>query len=123
MAEALLRLLGKNDYEVVSAGLKPAFEVHPIAIAALRERGIDTEGLHSKKINDELREMDFDLIVTTCDHARDNAPSFPNAKEKMHWSIKDPAKVRGTYYEILEVFRRVRKEIEDRIKAKILNRE
>lgn len=66
MAEGLLRLLGKDDYEVMSAGTKPAAEVHPVALTALRERGIDTSGFRVKRVDDLVNEP-FHMVVTVCD--------------------------------------------------------
>lgn len=121
IAEGLLRFLGKDQFEVMSAGLQPADEVHPLAITVMRERAIDTEGMTTKVIDDDMLEMDFDLVVTVCDHAKEHCPVFPNAKESVHWSIPDPAEARGTHDELLEVFRGVRTLIEKRIRKEILS--
>ncbi|MBN2228100.1 MAG: arsenate reductase ArsC [Candidatus Thorarchaeota archaeon] len=120
IAEGLLKLLGKGDYDVSSAGLEPADQVHPLAITALHERFIDTTGMKTKKIDDELLNQEFDLVITVCDHAKDHCPVFPKAKETLHWSIKDPAEAKGSHGERLEVFRDTRREIEQLIKSKIL---
>jgi arsenate reductase len=120
IAEGLLKLLGKDNYEVSSAGLEEADEVHPLAITALHERFIDTAGMRSKVIDDDLLAQEFDLVVTVCDHAKDHCPVFPYAKETLHWSIEDPSKVEGTHDKRLEAFRETRMIIEKRIKAEIL---
>jgi arsenate reductase len=121
IAEGLLRFLGKDQFEVMSAGIEPADEVHPLAITVMRERAIDTEGMTTKQIDDDMLQMEFDLVVTVCDHARDHCPAFPNAKASMHWSIPDPVKAKGTHDELLEVFRRARSLIEKRIRSEILS--
>jgi arsenate reductase len=120
MAEGLLRLLGKVEYDVLSAGIHPADEVHPVALTALRERGIDTSGFGVKKV-DNLVNDPFDMVITVCDQAAKECPHFPNAKQIEHWSIEDPAEFKASYYEILEKFREIRGIIENKIKERIIN--
>jgi arsenate reductase len=119
MAEALLRQLGGDDFEVYSAGIKPKSEVSPNAIEVLRERGISTEGLHPKLVN-EFVNKEIDLVVTVCDRAKQSCPHFPGAKHIEHWSLEDPAAFQGSFEEILEAFRETRDEIERRIRTNIL---
>jgi len=119
MSEALLRVLGGNDYEVYSAGTTPGSEVNPFALKVLRQRGIDTNGLHPKKL-DQFLEEDFDLVVTVCDRAKQECPVFLGAKSLDHWSLEDPAAFEGTYEEILTKFRDTRDEIESRIRDYLL---
>ena len=119
MAEALLRQLGGDDFEVYSAGIKPKSEVNPNAIEVLHERGISTEGLHPKLVN-EFVNKEIDLVVTVCDRAKQSCPHFPGARHIEHWSLEDPAAFQGAYEEILEAFREMRDEIERRIRTNIL---
>jgi arsenate reductase len=119
MAEALLRHLGDGDFEVYSAGTEPQPEVNPFAIEALKEKGISTEGLHPKLVNDFMNH-EFGLVVTVCDGAKQACPHFPGAKQIEHWSIEDPAAFQGTYDEILFIFKETRDEIERRIRTSIL---
>ena len=119
MAEALLKHLGSTDFEVFSAGTKPKSEVNPFAIEVLKERGIPTEGLYPKLVNDFV-DYEIDLVVTVCDNAKQSCPHFPGAKQMDHWSLEDPAAFQGTYDEILFAFRETRDEIERRIKTNIL---
>jgi arsenate reductase len=120
MAEALLRHLGGDEFEVHSAGTKPKSEVNSFAIEVLKERGISTEGLYTKIVG-EFIHLDIDLVVTVCDNARQTCPHFPGAKRMEHWSMEDPAAFQGTYDEILLVFRETRDEIERRIRSNILH--
>jgi arsenate reductase len=113
MAEALLRHLGNEDFEVYSAGTEPQPEVNPFAFEALKERGISTEGLHPKLVN-EFVDLEFDLVVTVCDGAKQACPHFPGAKQMDHWSLEDPAVFQGSYDEILFTFRETLNEIERR---------
>ena len=119
MSESMLRLLGGNDVEVVSAGTNISSEVNPFAIEALKERGAPIEGLHPKKVSQFAGAL-FDLVITVCDNAKQECPHFPGAKEMLHWSLPDPATAQGTYDEILMIFRETRDEIENRIKIHIL---
>jgi arsenate reductase len=119
MAEALLRHLSGDDFEVLSAGTSPQSEVNPFAIEVLVEKGIPTEGLHPKLVN-EFVDLKIDVVVTVCDGAKKSCPHFPSAKRMEHWSLADPAAFQGSYDEILFIFRETRDEIERRIKERIL---
>jgi arsenate reductase len=119
MAEALLKYLGGDEFEVYSAGTKPQSEVNPFALEVLKEKGIPVEGLYPKLIG-EMVNLEIDLVVTVCDSAKQSCPHFPEAKRIDHWSLEDPAAFEGTYEEILFTFRETRDEIERRILANIL---
>ncbi|UCE10841.1 MAG: arsenate reductase ArsC [Candidatus Thorarchaeota archaeon] len=119
MSEAVLRHLGGDDFEVVSAGTDISSSVNPFAVEVLSEREIPTEGLHPKKVS-IFAEQKFDLVVTVCDSARQACPHFPGAKQMEHWPLEDPAAFEGTYDETLLVFRETRDEIERRVKELIL---
>jgi len=119
MAEAILRLLGRDEYEAHSAGTSIAPEVNPLALEVLRERGADVRGLHTKKV-DIFVDQSFDLVVTVCDKARQVCPFFPGARHTEHWSIEDPAVFQGSRDEKLQKFRETRDEIERLIKYRIL---
>lgn len=93
MAEALLRRLGGSRFEVFSAGTEVS-TVHPLAITAMAEFGIDISGQRSKHL-DELRGQSFDTIITVCDRVREECPVFPGDPVQIHWSIADPATVTG----------------------------
>ena len=88
MAEGLLRHLGGDAYEVHSAGIMSS-GVRPEAIAAMREIGVDIT-LQRSKSADDYAGQPFDLVVTTCDEAKEVCPLFPGAKRMLHWSIADP---------------------------------
>jgi arsenate reductase len=115
MAEGWLRKLGGDDFEVFSAGSKPAGYVHPLAIEAMREVGIDISRQHSKSL-EEFVGQPFDYVITVCDNARDACPSFPGAAHQLHWGFDDPAHASGTDDEKRRVFRRVRDEIQNRLR-------
>ena len=69
MAEGFFRHLGEGEWEAHSAGSKPSGYVHPLAISAMSEAGVDISGGRSKSV-DEFAEDRFDLVVTVCDHAK-----------------------------------------------------
>ncbi len=94
MAEGLLRHLGGPGVEVFSAGNQPSV-VHPHAIRAMAEIGIDIRMQRSKHL-DELRGQSFDMIITVCDRVREQCPIFPGDPECIHWSITDPITSAGT---------------------------
>jgi arsenate reductase len=114
MAEALLRTLGGDDFEVYSAGTDP-HGLNPLAVEAMRESGIDIARQESKSLERFLGRR-FDYIITVCDRARDNCPTFPGDNQHIHWSYDDPAAATGTHAERLAVFRRVRNEIGERLR-------
>ena len=119
MAEALLRSLAGDRYEAYSAGTDIAPVVNPFALEVLGERGVNTEGLHSKSL-DIFMDQSFDLIITVCDNAKQTCPFFPGARSMDHWPLEDPAAFQGTHEEILLKFREVRNEIEKRIRTAFL---
>jgi arsenate reductase len=103
MAEGILRYLGQDKIEVHSAGTT-ATRVHPLAVAAMAEKGIDITGQRSKHL-DEFSGQAFDYVATVCDDARQPCPLFPGAPEQIHWSIADPAAVEGDEATRLRAFR------------------
>ena len=113
MAEGLLRRLGGKGYEVFSAGTKPV-GVNPLAIEAMREKGIDISGQRSKSVA-EFAGQEFATVITVCDNAAEECPVFPGAPRRVHWSLPDPAAVSGTQEEKLGAFRKVRDELQRRI--------
>jgi len=88
MAEGILRHFHGDLYEVYSAGTEPT-TVNPLAIAALKEIGIDISHHRSKGIS-ELGGMNFDVAVTVCDRSNNNCPFVPGARISIHRSFADP---------------------------------
>ena len=112
MAEGLARSLAPG-VEVASAGTHPA-GVNPLAVEAMRDRGIDISGQRSKKVEDVPGE--FDYVITLCDDAAQNCPVVPARRARLHWGLPDPAAVLGKHAERLAVFGKVRDEIERRLR-------
>jgi len=90
MAEGLAREFHGDVVEVVSAGSRPAGWVHPLAIRALAEIGIDASG-HTSKSADQFIDEEFDVVVTVCDSAAQDCPLWPGATRIEHWPIEDPS--------------------------------
>ncbi len=93
MAEGLLRHVAGEEIEVTSAGTEPG-RVHPLAIRAMRDVGIDISGARSKSI-DEFLSQHFDYVITVCDRANETCPIFPGDPVRIHWSFPDPSAVEG----------------------------
>ena len=110
MAEGILRAAAGDILEVCSAGSAPAGYVHPQAIAALAELGIDITGHTSKHMN-EFLDRDVETVITVCGNADQACPVFPGQRNRHHWPFDDPAHATGTDAEIAAEFRRVRDEI------------
>jgi len=114
MAEAILRYLGQDRVEAYSAGTV-ATRIHPLAIAAMAEKGIDISRQRSKHM-DEFAGEQFDYVVTVCDNARESCPIFPGEPEHIHWSIADPSAVEGDEETKLRAFRIAADELMARIR-------
>ena len=125
MAEGLLRHLGGETIETLSAGAKPSGYVHPLAIEAMREIDIDISHQESKSITDFLppRGDPPDLVISVCDSATRECPVFPGTVDRKHWPFDDPADASGSDAEKLIVFRRVRDEIRITLEERLLNRQ
>ena len=111
MAEGILRAAADDILEVHSAGSRPTGFVHPKAITALAEIGIDISSHTSKSMNDFV-DRDIDTVITVCGNADQACPIFPGQVHRNHWPFDDPAHAIGTEEESLAEFRRVRDEIQ-----------
>jgi len=113
MAEGLLRHKAADSFEVCSAGTSPV-GLHPLAVAVMGEVGIDISSHRSKPV-EEVSNRRFDIVITVCDQAREECPYLPACAERLHWSVRDPAAVRGRDEAQLEAFRSARNELARRI--------
>jgi thioredoxin type arsenate reductase len=114
MAEGILRDLSKGSVDVFSAGTE-ATGVHPLAVRALREVGIDISQQRSKNVS-EFEGQTFDFVATLCDSAQELCPVFPGDPERIHWSFPDPGAVQGTEEERLRAFRQTARELATRLR-------
>ena len=106
MAEAIVNARYGDHWEAFSAGTQPAGYVHPNAIKALNEIGIEHNG--TSKSADQFRGVNFDLVVTVCDDAAENCPVWLGRGKRIHMGFPDPALAQGSEEDILTVFRSVR---------------
>jgi arsenate reductase len=113
MAEAILNQELGPEIKAYSSGVAPSGHVHPLALRALQEMGVQTAGLHSKRI-EELPRQDFDAVVTVCDHAKETCPVFPGAPKQLHISIKDPVAMG------MEGFEKVAEDVTERLIPELL---
>ncbi|MFY9744062.1 MAG: arsenate reductase ArsC [Candidatus Sulfotelmatobacter sp.] len=113
MAEGLLRHIAGDQFEVFSAGTRPV-GLNPNAVTAMSEIGINIAGSRSKSVN-EFAGQHFDYVFTVCDNAKESCPVFPCGGKRLHQSFEDPAA--APVDQQLEVFRKVRDQIADRLRA------
>jgi len=113
MAQGFLKSF-HPEWDVRSAGTRPAHRVNPYAVRVMAEKGIDITGEHPKLVDQFIRD-EFDYVVTVCDGAREVCPVFiGKVQHRLHIGFEDPADAIGTEEEILTVYRRIRDEIEAR---------
>lgn len=110
LAEGILRQALGGNYQVASAGSKPAGYVHPLAVRAMSEIGIDISSHHSKHL-DEFLSQNVETVITVCGNADQVCPMFPGQVNRHHFPFDDPAHATGTEEEQFAVFQRVRNEI------------
>jgi arsenate reductase len=118
MAEAIVNAHLGEEWEALSAGVKPAGYVHPLAIRALAEIGIHHQG--TSKSVEEFRQKSFALVVTVCDTAAEECPVWLGKGQRLHLGFPDPAKVSGDDEENLAPFRKVRDDISVQIPRLLL---
>lgn len=121
MAEGWINRLLADRWEARSAGTAPAARVHPLAVRAMAEAGVDISAGTPEPVGLYL-DQPWDLVVTVCDSAKETCPVFPRPVEKIHVSFFDPAVAEGTDEERMAVFRRVRDEIRDRLVSAVRSR-
>jgi arsenate reductase len=110
LAEGILKRALGDGFRVESAGSKPAGYVHPLAVKALAEIGIDISA-HQSKHMDLFLADEVETVITVCGNADQACPVFPGQMNRHHWPFDDPAHATGTEDEQFAVFQRVRDEI------------
>jgi len=117
MAEGWARYLKSDVIEPYSAGVE-THGLNPDAVRVMAEAGVDISSYHSKDLN-ELKDIDFDYVITVCDNAHESCPMFPGKAKVIHVGFDDPprlAKEVKTEQEAIDIYRRVRDEIKAFIK-------
>ncbi len=112
MAEGLVNHYLTDSWQAVSAGVEPSGYVHPLAVAAMAELGIDISAGRSKNA-DEFRALPLDVVITVCDDAAENCPLWLGQGKVVHHAFYDPARAEGNHDERMAVFRQTRDEIRD----------
>lgn len=112
MAEGYLKRFAQGRANIYSAGIE-THGLNPGAVAIMKEDGIDITG-HTSNHVDEYQGIDWNFIITVCDHANENCPFIPapNAK-RLHHNFFDPSKVSGTEEEKHAAFEKARNEIKE----------
>jgi arsenate reductase (thioredoxin) len=118
MAEAFLKQLAGDSFDVESAGIEPG-SLNPIVVDAMKEIGIDISGNLTKSAFDIFTQgRQFNYIITVCDAASgERCPVFPGLTKRLGWYFEDPASFSGTSEEKLAHTRIVR----DTIKSEVEN--
>jgi len=112
MAEGWTRRLKSDAIESYSAGIE-THGLNPNAVKVMAEAGVDISGQRSKHVKD-LPDIEFDYVITLCDHASRHCPFFPGKTKILHFGFDDPPKLAQnakTQLEALNCYRRVRDEI------------
>ncbi len=117
MAEAFFKEYAKDKFDVMSAGLEPG-KLNPIVVEVMREKGIDISNNKTKSAFDLYKQnMMFSYVITVCSkEAAEKCPVFPGVTKRLHWPFDDPSSFSGSKEELLQETRRVRDEIDDKIK-------
>jgi len=122
MAEAFLKELGGDRFEVYSAGLEPG-KLNPIVVEAMKEIGIDISGNETKDVFGFIKSgMLLNYVITVCDEtSAERCPIFPGATQRLHWGFPDPSALQGSEGEKLEATRKIRDSIRTKVETWIRN--
>ena len=118
MAEAFLKALGGDGFDVASAGLSPTC-INPLVVTAMAEKGIDLSQATTTSVFDLYRQGRlFSYVITVCDDSNEKqCPVFPGLVHREHWPFEDPAALAGTDEEKLAGVRRIRDSVEAAVAA------
>jgi len=117
LAEGILRALAGEHYEIFSAGTEPKGSILPEVQEAMREVGIDISGQWSKSVMEYMGKVNFGYVITVCADAEENCPAvFLNMGTHEHWPFDDPTKFVVEDEQRLTHTRRVRDQIEERLR-------
>jgi arsenate reductase len=115
----VLEAPGRGRFEAYSAGIDPTEEIHPCAIEAMREVGIDITDRQPKGLKQYMGNQTFNYLVIVCARAEERCPNtFPGVDTTFLWIFEDPRRDEDLPYDsMLERFRAVREEIELRMRT------
>ena len=123
MLEAFLKIYGSDYFHVYSAGTDPQ-GVHPLAVEAMGDMDVDIRRQQSVHLDDVLRLMNFDIVITLCNDVLPELPQdfIASVNEHLHWHFDDPAMIAGDYEAQLMAFHAVRNTIQQTSREWIFNR-
>ena len=121
MAEGFINAYLGDIWNAFSAGTQPSDRVHPLAIKAMAEVGIDISRQEPEPVERYL-DQHWDLVITVCDSAKETCPIFPRPVEQIHVGFPDPADATGTEEQQMVVFRKVRDAIRERLLPEVERR-
>ena len=110
MAEAFARFIGPAEMEYFSAGVAPISEIHPHAVKAMREVGVDISEQQLKTIDAVPMEA-ISTIISLCE--QDECPPLPEGIHHLSWPLPDPLQQTDMDEGGLQAFRRVRDQIRE----------
>lgn len=119
IAEGYIRRFSRDKAVIYSAGIE-THGVNPLAIATMKEDGIDISQHTSNNIN-EYADIKFDFVITVCDNAKEHCPYFPGTAKKFHYNFPDPAKATGSVQEVRQEFAKVRDMIKQYSRDFVIN--
>lgn len=121
MAEAFLKILGGERFQVESAGLEPG-SINPLAVEVMKEIGIDISHNTTKSVFDlYIKDKLFRYVIAVCyESVLQQCPLFPGFANRLSWTLEDPSSFTGTYEEQLDKTRKVRDQIKQKVKDFIL---
>ena len=117
LAEVITNTRFEGVFLAFSAGSQPAGEIHPLTLKFLAARGLPTEGLSSQSW-DDFADQEFDLVVTVCDNAANEAcPLWMSDTPRAHWGIPDPSRAKGDEVAVEAAFYTVMDALESQLAA------
>jgi len=119
MAEAFLKEIGGEAFEVESAGLELADRINPLVVEVMKETGIDLSGKSMQRVFDLFQQGRlYDYVIAVCDAAKaGKCPVFPGVCKRLHWPFEDPAGLEGSWQEKLEKTRQIRDQIRQKVES------
>jgi len=122
MAEAFLKSMGGEEFQVESAGLEPG-KINPLAVEVMKEVGIDISQKRTKSVFElYIKDKLFQYVIAVCDEeALQHCPIFPGFATRLSWALEDPSSFTGTHEEQLDKARKVRDQIKEHVMEFIKN--
>ncbi len=118
MAEAYLRQMTGERFEIESAGLEPT-EINPLVVEVMKEEGIDLSRKKTQSVFDLYQQGRlYKYVITVCETAREQeCPIFPGITKRLHLPFDDSAQLTGTSEEKLAAVRLIRDRIKNTMQA------